>query len=280
VSLGVGGRFITMEDTEEPSLEYIMATLAELEAAQPTRGRRRRGSNRPRGLTAAQRQAKKRRRERRDAWVAAYNELVRRLPRHQVDRIERSDIHEDHFLSELNAIQEQHARDWEIAFGRPGQPYTREEWLALQAWVYDNLGRPVAGPPRDFPTARYEEPWPQRIGKQVEAENDHDGGGSFENDFAAAEFMRRQLQRVGPVRRLKLRNGRTKPAVTAYPGSDPYPISITPDLARRLLAQLKKAAKRRRTLPPETDDNLDGEARARAALTAAQKRRGLLGKKK
>jgi hypothetical protein len=54
----------------------------------PYQGRRRRGSNRPRGLTAAQRQAKKRRRERRDAWVSNRSRRPRNNRRPQQPQVD------------------------------------------------------------------------------------------------------------------------------------------------------------------------------------------------
>jgi hypothetical protein len=209
--------------------------------------------------------------------IAAFNRLADSLPRWAMDRFEASGVLPQVLMDALDADWRQDVSDWKLATGLDYGPLTRRERLALQAWRQDRAPRPQAGPPRDFPTSRYEEPWLARVGNQVAAENDWDGADSFKNDFAAAEFLRRQLQRVGPVKRLKLKNGNAKPAVTAYAGSEPRHIPTTPELVRQLLARLARA---RRALPPPEIDEGDSDtgwsvASARAQLNASHKRRGL-----
>jgi hypothetical protein len=211
-----------MGDDGEAALDReIMEALAEMEAAAPRRGRRKRGSNRYRGFSAAERKARQRRRERRERMIEAFNRLAHGLPRWAMDQFEASGVLPQALMDALDADWRQDVIDWKLATGLDYGPLTRREKLALQAWRQDRAPRPQAGPPRDFPTARYEEPWLARLGRQVQAENAWDGADSFKNDFAAAEFLRRQLQRVGPVKRLRLRNGRTAPAVTAYNPNHP-----------------------------------------------------------
>jgi hypothetical protein len=70
-----------MDDDGEAALgREIMETLAELERLAPRPGPRPKGSQRSRGLSAQERQARKRLRKRRDAMVDAFKQAGRRSP--------------------------------------------------------------------------------------------------------------------------------------------------------------------------------------------------------
>jgi hypothetical protein len=178
-------------------------------------------------------------------WADDHNELVARLTREKMDAFEASRIWPDAVLVELNEQWARDVADWQRATGLTDGPRTKREWLALQAWRNDRARRPPAPPPRNFPTARYEEPWFQRFEKQVQ--NEHAGGApDFPTDYAFRQALKRALARVGPVKDLKLRSGGKRPAVTAYAAGAARSIEPTEELRRLYLAELAKVKRRRR----------------------------------
>jgi hypothetical protein len=229
-------------DTDEG--RQACAEWAAAEARRAKGGRPRKGST-PGKTGNKERKAEFDRRQRMLGWADDHTELARRLPREQMDRVEASRIFPDKFLAELDAKWGLDVRDWERATGRTGGPQTKRECLALQAWRHDRARRPPAPPPRNWPTARYEEPWFQRIEQQVQ--NEHAGGApDFPTDYAFRQALKRALARVGPVKDLKLRSGGKRPAVTAYAAGAARSIEPTEELRRLYLAELAKVKRRRR----------------------------------
>jgi hypothetical protein len=236
-------------DEEQAALDWLMsdagrkvcAEWAEEEARRSRGGRRPKGS--PPGKTGKERKAEFDRRQRRLGWADDHTELARRLPRKKMDQFEASRIRPDAVLAELEVQWERDVIDLEHATGLTGGPQTKREWLALQAWREDRSRRPPAPPPRNFPTARYEEPWLQRLGKEFRGQRDDE---DFRIDFQHAQALKRALDRVGPVKDLKLRSGGKRPAVTAYASSAARSIEPTEELCRLYLAELAKVKRRRR----------------------------------
>ncbi len=243
--------FDDLGDEEQAALDWLMsdagrkacAEWAEEEARRSRGGRRPKGS--PLGKTGKERKAEFDRRQRMLGWADDHTELARRLPREKMDRFEASRIRPDAALAELKAQWELDVIDWQRATGLTGGPQTKRECLALQAWREDRSRRPPAPPPRDWPTARYEEPWLQRVEQQVQNER-ADGGPDFPTDYAFRQALKRALARVGPVKDLKLRSGGKRPAVTAYAAGAARSIEPTEELCRLYLAELAKVKRRRR----------------------------------
>jgi hypothetical protein len=241
--------FDDLTDEEQAALDWFdsdagrqaCAEWAEEEARRAKGGRRPKGS--PPGLSGKERAAKLRRERRMERWADDYTELARRLPREQMDRLEASRIFPDVFLAELNKQWELTVAEWKAATGLTDGPQTWADWLALQALRHDRAQRPPAPPPRNYPTARYEEPWDRRIEKQIRAERTPDSRPDFSIDYHYRQALKRALARVGPVKDLKLRSGKKRPAVTAGAART---IEPTPELRRAYPEQLARLKKRRR----------------------------------
>jgi hypothetical protein len=226
-------------DTDEG--RQACAEWAAAEARRAKGGRPRKGST-P-GKKGKERKAEFDRRQRMLAWADDHTELARRLPREQMDRFEASRIRPDAFKAELNELWARDVIDLRRALGLTGGPQTKREYLALQAWRQDQARRPPAPLPRNFPTARYEEPWLRRLEEQIQNEGDR---GSFAVDFHYRQALKRALDRVGPVKGLKLRSGKKRPAVTAYAAGAARSIEPTEELRRLYLAGLAKVKRRAR----------------------------------
>jgi hypothetical protein len=247
--------FDDLTDEEHAALDWLMSDAgraacaeAEAEAARRSKGGRRPKSSAP-GKSGKDRKAEFDRRQRRLAWADDYTKLAGRLPRQKMDELEESRIRPGEVLTELEARWERDVVDWELITGLPGGPKTKGECLALQAWRHEREGRPPAPPPRNFPTARYEEPWLRRIEKQVRCEHTAGDCPNFPIDYRYRQALKRALSRKGPVKDLKLRSGGKRPAVTAYAAGSPRTVEPTPELCRAYLeqlARLKKRARRRR----------------------------------
>ena len=69
---------------------------------------------------------------------------------------------------------------------------------------------------------------------------------SFPIDFQFRQTLKRALDRVGPVKDLKLRSGGKRPAVTAYASSSARAVETTEELCRRYLEQLARLKRRPR----------------------------------
>src|SRR5262245_22308951 len=213
------------DDIDPAELAWLLSEAGRQESAEDARrangGRRPKGSSAGssrKGMTGKERKAQHDRRQRMLGWAAALTALAGRLSRKDMDRVEASGILPDAFLAELDQQWERAVRDWEMATGRRGGPETWEECLALQAWRYDQTQRDPAPPPRNFPTARYEEPWGSRIAKQVARENKDIAGSDFPLDFQFQQSLKRALDRVGPVKDLKLRSGEGTQQVSEHRG--------------------------------------------------------------
>jgi hypothetical protein len=236
------------DDIDDHELVFLLSEegrkASAADAARSKGGRRHKGSQ-P-GLSGKERKAAFDRRRRMLEWAAAFTELAGRLSRERMCRLEALRILPDAFLAALDQEQEDAVRDWKLITGRNGGPETWKECLALQAWRGDRAQRPPAGPPRNFPTSRYEENWLYRLEKQIAGEDRRIGGRDFDLDFQHRQSLKRALNRPGPVKNLRLRSGKTRPAVTAYAAGAARAIEPTPDLKRQYLERLKKKRPRRK----------------------------------